>query len=294
MELDVKTGTPTTIGGLTLYPLYRSGEPAGTYLPGPLAADQQAMTVSELDEGAQVPMLQLTNTADVPVLLVEGEMLVGAKQNRTLNLSVLAPAAATIQVPVSCVEAGRWGRPRASRRSAQFANLELRRAKTASTIRHQRIGAGKRSDQGEVWAHVDRALAARQVASPTSALEDAFAAPDPTARAPLARPEPDQVGVVAVIEGRPAAIDLFDKPQTLQAYWDSIVAGYRFDAGDDASAPGDPGLVDAFLEALARADERSVESTGLGEETHFESNDIVGAALRWDDAIVHLSAYAPA
>ena len=43
------------------------------------------------------------------VLFLEGEELVGAKQNRILNTSVLIAAHTKSKIPVSCVEAGRWG-----------------------------------------------------------------------------------------------------------------------------------------------------------------------------------------
>jgi ARG and Rhodanese-Phosphatase-superfamily-associated Protein domain len=46
---------------------------------------------------------------------MEGEEVVGAKQNRTINLSILVPAQAEVIAPVTCVEAGRW-----HARSAQF------------------------------------------------------------------------------------------------------------------------------------------------------------------------------
>jgi hypothetical protein len=39
-----------------------------------------------------VPQLLFINDAMRPVLLLDGEELVGAKQNRVLNLTVLAPA----------------------------------------------------------------------------------------------------------------------------------------------------------------------------------------------------------
>jgi hypothetical protein len=45
------------------------------------------------------------NGGDLPVLVVEGEMLLGAKQDRTLNLSVLCPPKARVPIPVSCVDA---------------------------------------------------------------------------------------------------------------------------------------------------------------------------------------------
>ena len=46
--------------------------------------------------------------APSPVLLVDGEELIGAKQNRVLNLSILIPAKQRCVIPICCVEAGRW------------------------------------------------------------------------------------------------------------------------------------------------------------------------------------------
>ena len=50
----------------------------------------------------------VVNPTDVAVLLYEGEEVLGAQQNRTFDVSVLVPAGASVRVPVSCVEHGRW------------------------------------------------------------------------------------------------------------------------------------------------------------------------------------------
>jgi len=88
------------------------------------------LRVREVDESGSVPELVVENPLDSRVLLYDGEELVGAKQNRILNVSVLVEAKTTLRIPVSCVEQGRW-----SRRSAFFsagghvAHVELRRRK---------------------------------------------------------------------------------------------------------------------------------------------------------------------
>ena len=55
-----------------------------------------------------MPELEAENRGDLPVLLVDGDQLVGAKQNRIINLTILVPPGKTIVIPVSCVEARRW------------------------------------------------------------------------------------------------------------------------------------------------------------------------------------------
>lgn len=292
MRLDVKVGTPVQVSSLSLYPLLSDRPRRAAYLPGPAAEAAGVLDVEELDDGAEVPQLLLTNAGDLPVLVVEGEMLLGAKQNRTLNLSVLCPPKARLPIPVSCVEAGRWGRPQGSRRSAYHANLNLRRAKTVSTVRHARAGLGRMSDQAAVWSEVDRSLDRAGMESPTAALEDAFDGVAPR-QAPDVRPVTGQVGVVTALDGRPVALDLFDRPEVLDAYWEALVAGYALDAEDtEPCQPGAVCEVEAFLAAVTAAPVSAGPAVGLGEELLFESDTVAGAGLRWDGALVHLSAYA--
>ncbi len=65
--------------------------------------------ITEVTEAGTVPFLNVANDADHPLLLLDGAELIGAKQNRILNTTVLVPAHAELTIPVSCVEQGRWG-----------------------------------------------------------------------------------------------------------------------------------------------------------------------------------------
>jgi hypothetical protein len=68
----------------------------------------ESLDITEISEGGSVPLLKVLNRGDDPVFLMAGEQLVGAKQNRILNASILAAARGELTIPVSCVEAGRW------------------------------------------------------------------------------------------------------------------------------------------------------------------------------------------
>src|SRR5437763_1437962 len=106
---QITTGTPVTFQNLTLFPLLRScSTEAPDYL---LLEDAIALglaRVTELTDEGSVPELRFENDSDQSVLLLDGEELIGAKQNRVLNVTVLAPAKQSVVIPVSCVEAGRW------------------------------------------------------------------------------------------------------------------------------------------------------------------------------------------
>jgi hypothetical protein len=107
-DIDVKVGDQVEIGGLSVFPITSVIKAGPAFLTGPEAFYDGLIEVSELDP-PEVPSLAITNHADVPILLVEGEMLIGGDQNRTMNVTVLCPPHEVTVVPVSCVEAGRWG-----------------------------------------------------------------------------------------------------------------------------------------------------------------------------------------
>ena len=64
--------------------------------------------VVEVDKEGSVPELKVINKSPRMVLILDGEELVGAKQNRIVNTSILIQGNYTIVIPVSCVEQGRW------------------------------------------------------------------------------------------------------------------------------------------------------------------------------------------
>src|SRR5674476_1615851 len=99
-EIEVEVGDQLEIGGLSVFPLTSVEKDGPAFLTGPEAFEAGLIEVSELDP-PEVPSLAITNLAEVPILLVEGEMLVGGDQNRTMNVTVLCPPHARTVVPVS-------------------------------------------------------------------------------------------------------------------------------------------------------------------------------------------------
>jgi hypothetical protein len=133
--------------------------------------------VTEVSEAGSVPFLTVANGADRPLLLLDGEELIGAKQNRILNTTVLVGAHTEVTIPVSCVEQGRWGyRGRQFRPGDASLYASLRARKAAHVSQSVRAGRGHRADQGEVWAHLPPApsvsgqlrVAPARTARPTS------------------------------------------------------------------------------------------------------------------------------
>lgn len=89
-------------------PLFASDNHSPQYLTLKDALDKGLLTVTEVSRGGSVPELKVANRAEIPVLLLDGEELTGAKQNRVLNTSLLLKELSETIIPVSCTEEGRW------------------------------------------------------------------------------------------------------------------------------------------------------------------------------------------
>ncbi|MBE3037483.1 MAG: TIGR02452 family protein, partial [Chloroflexi bacterium] len=217
---------------LTLVPL--RGEAPGR-LDYTLAADAIAagvLTVTEVSEGGSVPHLAVANEATKMVLFLDGEELVGAKQNRILNTSVLVAPKSRTKIPVSCVEQGRWRYASPDFQAGGHSPSGLRARKSRDVGRTLRATGRAVSDQGAVWDEVAAVHAALGSHSPTMAMHEAIDQCRDSLDGYLkALPYPQGArGVCVSISGAFAAIDLFDRPETLERIWSRLMTGYALDA----------------------------------------------------------------
>ena len=112
---SLQLGDPVEHRGIVFAPLFPRRTPDAAYVTLEHALPL-GFRVDEVSESGAVPELVVRNPTDQDVLLYDGEELPGAKQNRILNVTVLAAAGAKTLIPVSCVEEGRWHRRSALRR----------------------------------------------------------------------------------------------------------------------------------------------------------------------------------
>ena len=138
----VRLGVPQAHLNLTVFPLLRDGAGEPGYLLLDEAVQRGLARVTEVSAMGSVPELKLVNEADQPVLLLDGEELIGAKQNRILNVTVLAGAHTAIVIPVSCVEAGRWHHQSAEFAPSDRAHIDRAWREVHETAERQRARLG--------------------------------------------------------------------------------------------------------------------------------------------------------
>src|SRR5215470_15453573 len=95
---QVTIGQPQNVGRLTVFPFLGSSEDPPPYLLLDEALANGVAKVTETSTSGSVPELRFENRSDQSILIVDGEALIGAKQNRIVNISILVPAQSVIPI----------------------------------------------------------------------------------------------------------------------------------------------------------------------------------------------------
>ena len=288
----LRFGDPQTAGALTLIPVRHDGEQA-RYHTYAVAAAAGLVRVEEVG-GGSVNDLVVANRGDQAVLFVEGEVLAGLKQTRTLNATMLVPAGATVTIPVTCVEQGRWGAPAPVARDEFHISPRMRHTKNRAVQASMRHGTGARSDQGELWREVDRHLLEHQAPSPSRSYHDLHRRRGADIRRLLAdlRPDPGQQGILALVGSRPVVLDLFDRAETMAALREALVGSYAADALVATGAAGESEVEAAieWVHDLASAPATVHPGIGAGEVVQTTSGHGIVSALVSGGVVIHLAA----
>lgn len=289
-----------------VFPLTTENYNARGYLTLDEAVQRGLVSISE---SGSVREIIVVVDGETPVLVVEGTVVVGGKQNRTVNISLLLDAGGKEHIiPVSCVEAGRWSfrrpsryyEPTTSRRGriereereevyeprmfmlSEFtAHANLRRKKTASAVRSYMVTNALFADQNTqntVWREVERMHRDTGVQSPT---EDEMAFYErylPTIEDLLRpiKPLENQVGAVIAIGQEIMGLEVFDHPETWKVTHRRILSGYAADALKEILRFGKPrALVNItgakeFLDTVASSLDRArIQPSPVGLGEHY-------------------------
>jgi hypothetical protein len=179
---DVTVGLETSFNRLSVVPLIARVPPEPpNYITLDEALAHGDLEVTEISEAGQVPELHVVNSGNDAVLLLDGEELIGAKQNRVINLTILVPARAKLAIPVTCVEAGRWRRRSRGFASSGNAQYSRARAHKVAQVSQSLAETGEaRSNQQWIWEDIAAKADRLDVDSNTSAMSNIFDAHQPT------------------------------------------------------------------------------------------------------------------
>ena len=288
---------PQQFKNMVVVPIFIGTNDTSNYLTLTEALEQRLATITEVSAAGQVPNVKINNGSELCLLLVDGEELIGAKQNRTLNTSILLAGKSETIVPVSCTEAGRWSYKTAAFADAGYVSPHnLRKAKSSSVAASLKAAMGHKSDQHAVWGEVAQYCLSSNVQSPTSAMHDTLAARVKELEEYLQnlKPLPNQKGLVVLVNGQVLGADVVSSAHAYQVLHAKFVRSYALEAlleRQPAVTENARETVAAFFEASKASTEHVHRVVGCGEDHRFEGQKVAGAALVADGRVVHLNLY---
>jgi len=294
----LRVGPPQIAGTLTLFPIFRDAAGLDYITLVEAHRAQKLVEITERHVFGTVSRLVVKNAGALPVLIIDGDILIGLKQDRVLNTTVLVPAQSKLEIPVSCVEAGRW-RPRSAtaRRGDFSVSPGVRAAKLKSMIPRTRTSGKFDSDQGAIWNEVEKYVGTLGVASQTRAYSDIERQRRPQIEQRLAQltPADGQSGVLAAVGGKAVSFDLFDKASTLSRFWQGLIGSYITEslATGASEAAIDVEEATAWIRSLGSGDASVHPAVGMGEAALITGAGHDLSALVVDGVPIHIAA-APA
>jgi hypothetical protein len=282
--------------GLQVFGLQWPATPNLVYSTLDEAVSAGTLDVTEVSTEGSVPELKVESRSDVMTFLMAGEQVLGAKQNRVFNVSLMVGAHTALSVPVSCVEGGRW-----RYRSAKFASggtmsHGLMRKMMSKQVRESYRQRGTPSaDQGAVWDEVKRKLHALGSTSPSQEFDQVHK----DYRAPLEdllrelTPPVGCHGAVFAVGGKIAGADMFDQPATLVKLWPKLVRAYALDVleAKDQESSVTAEEAERWVRSAACAKVEQFSTPGLGQDIRLEAAGLAGAALIVEGQPVHVELF---
>ena len=240
--------------------------------------------VKECDT-SQVNTVIVKNRAVTPLILIDGEEIIGGDQNRIVNSTILIDAGNMMQIPVSCSEKNRWAFKSEFKQSEYMANYNTRRAKEYAS----RVSS---SYQDVIWSSIDCLEAENDYASPTSAMEESYenikAAQNEIIKE--FRIVDGQTGVLVMVDGEIKGFELFLNSEIYRDFHEKIIKSYLIDSKIKNNMF--TVNIEAAEEVIGHAFDASFEkksSNGIETAYTFENDEGLGTLYIFKDNIVHWS-----
>lgn len=234
---------------LRLYPIIanegfrQAHRDIGKAVPMNMALADGRLKISEQEGSATVNSLQVKNTSQDTIYLMQGEVIIGGKQDRILAQDLLVPPGASMDIAAFCVEHGRW--------SEQATGADFKGTKGVAA-QEVRKAAAVSKQQGQVWDAVARMV--QVSATRTSTGSYAHMVDDKTFNADREKYRERLVGLPATCVGVVGVVAVIG----------GKVIGCDILATEDLFRQAYPQLIDAYIaEALTSGAPVTMEATAV-------------------------------
>jgi hypothetical protein len=261
---------PIQVESLSLTPIVTTakgaGEEALLVLDEAMASGQ--VKIREIADGT-VNSLTFVNSSPQPVFLLAGEVIIGGKQDRIIGRNTVIPGKTTQEVPVYCVEHGRW-------------DGNDKRFTTAKALAHGRLrGRASYAAQQDVWNEVAAKNRMRKTTNSSDTYrtvakqqsDGTLGAMEKQVEGALAKiPATDRarmIGYAVALNGAVVTVDLFGSPALFGKLETKLVRSYLTEAIDVPArkGAGRPSEVEikSFMADADKAEEKKSYDTAASE-----------------------------
>jgi len=290
----LKFGQIQSYRNMAVIPIFSKTNSSPQYLTLKEAMDTGVLEIEEISSSGSVSELKAINNGKVPVLILDGEEIIGAKQNRVLNTTVLLKEKSETIIPVSCTEQGRWDNT-----SAKFDDSDM---VTAHKVRlHKNISVDKslnlentfEADQGGVWNKIDEYQETADFKSSTGAMRDVFEHKAESLDDYLKAFKfgSGQNGIFVFLQGKAIGFDYISLSNAYETLHLKLVKSYAMDAvlqNDNKDYNTSEEKAKKLIDNLNNSNVKTYDSVGYGRDYRFESKGIMGSSLVWQDNVIHM------
>lgn len=288
----IRPAAPQHIGGVEVVPLLLEPHWGHADLLAADAIASGALEIREVGDGV-VQKVEARNGGRVDVLVLEGDTLVGCKQNRIVVRSLIIAPGATVMVAVGCMERGRWRHDGSKFGSGALRAEPWLRTSTMKEVSRGEPGRAPAFDQGRLWKQVDERLRSEGVRSHTDDYHAYLGSRRAETRRTLEQyvPVPDQVGMLCLAQGRLLGLEVTSHPDTFEALWRRTLPSYVL-AAPFRGASGSVGReATAWLDALRRAEIRPCPGMGVGMDLELTGPEFLGRGLWHERRLPYLALF---
>ena len=253
--------------------------------------EMNLVEIKEL-EHSTVNTVSCKNDSVTPLILIDGDEITGAMQNRIINDTLLIPAKSTINIPVSCSEHGRWHTKGEGAESRTF-KPSLYSANHSTRSRKSRASYEERDYQGEVWDSISEFESRSNFKSMTSALNDSYENLKDKQNDYLSKfhIEDGQNGVIFIVNGEVKGLELFNNHSIYKEYHEKLCRSYIIEAIVEKKSVDNIDRLKLMkvLENISQSEFKSKKSIGLGDNLKFSNDFGSGSGLVWEDELIHMT-----
>ena len=237
----------------------------------------------------------MENLSNKPLLILNGEIFDGAKQDRVANETALVPANSSLEIKVSCVEQGRWAyKTKSFSRGKNMFNYHSKGVKDLhnNSAKHNQPSG---SVQDNVWRSIRDKQTRMGVSSNTGSVNDTYMRFDETLshlRGEIIE-EFNQVGLLVMIPGKYIGLDLFINNEIFGKYKDRLYKSHLIELLDNnqRNLRYPENKINSFMLQLMYGKE-VINPKKLGEEYSIYERDsqTTSSALVFNNELIHLTA----